>query len=315
MKTIIRLICLVAPAILTGCGGGAANNAAAGDTSYPEAVNEAGAPDPRELVYCRAVEQRVAREDCEDLATADADVRRGAAAFNVPDPMWRGQTVAVHLVMDRRSPEQIEALERRESRNPGVGNVDNQAMQGPPEANLIDEPIDVAGNSAAPQTENRSTVAIEDPTPRRVVSRMGGRPETFSPRIGRFMRAELTGQGFEIRARTAASQEIPRGGSATWIWDVTAREGGSRTLNLITVAEGVVRGRHYPLARTPTLRTVTVEVTLPDRIWDALTALPGWIKLLTGVLVPLGGLLTAWYALPKWKRRRAQRGMAGGQLG
>src|SRR5688572_1834681 len=66
-----------------------------------------------EGIYCEAVEQRVSPEDCEDLTRADAEVRPGAAAFNVPDPMKRGETVSVYLVIDRRSPKEIRIIEER----------------------------------------------------------------------------------------------------------------------------------------------------------------------------------------------------------
>ncbi|MGZ8334016.1 MAG: hypothetical protein ACXWUZ_12850, partial [Allosphingosinicella sp.] len=51
----------------------------------------------------------------------------------------------------------------------------------------------------------------------------------------------------------------------------------------------------------------TVEVSLRDRIWDTLTAAPDWIKAVTAVVVALGGLLTAWYALPWFRRRRREK--------
>ena len=55
------------------------------------------------------------------------------------------------------------------------------------------------------------------------------------------------------------------------------------------------------------MRTVTVEVSLRDRIWDGLTAAPNWIKAVTAVIVAVGGFLTAWYGLP-WRRRRKAAG-------
>jgi hypothetical protein len=291
-----RTIWLAALALLGGCGGGppVTNTASPG----PEPGIGANAGDG---VYCPAVEARVTREDCEDLTRADAEVRPGAAAFNVPDPMRRGQTVQVHLVIDRRSAAIIRRIDPATQADPHPGNEMNGID---PDSNsvagnrAIDDP---GGNAASPPVDE------QPPTPGQIVERLEGTPERFYPPVGRHMRAELVGQGFDIVARSEPSQEIPLGGQATWIWDVTAREGGARSLSLITVVEGVANGRRFVLARTPKVRTVTVEVSLSDRIWDLLTGLPGWIKLLTGVIVALGGLLGAWYALPRRKRNEAGR--------
>lgn len=286
---------LAALALLGGCGGAAVNNNASIDWAPENGAN------PSNGVYCDAVEARVTREDCEDLTRADAEVRPGAAAFNVPDPMQRGQTVQVHLVIDRRSATIIRRIDAAAQidRNPGnemngVG-PDSNSVAG---NQAIDEP---QGNGASPPVDE------QPPTPGQVVERLEGTPEVFYPLVGRHMRAELVGQGFDIVARSEPSQEIPLGGQATWIWNVTAREGGTRSLSLITVVEGVANGRRFVLARTPKVRTVTVDVGWSDRIRDVLTGLPGWIQLLTAVLVALGGLFGAWYALLRKKGGAPQR--------
>lgn len=266
---------------------------------------------PGEGVYCPAVEQRVTPADCEDLTRADAEVRPGAAAFNVPDPMRRGETFEVHLVIDRRSPKEIRIIEEPISDDPTAlnGMGDDPEAKAKAGAETGEDPAANAGTPVedAPPDSNMTGVAKDSaPTPGQVVDRLEGTAERFYPKVGRHMRAELVGQGFDVVAKSEASQQIPLGGNATWIWSVTARKGGPQQLTLITVVEGVAEGRRFVLARTPTVRTITVEVSLRDRIWDTLTAAPNWIKAVTAVIAALGSLLTAWYALP-WFRRRGEK--------
>ncbi|MEO7178166.1 MAG: hypothetical protein ABIW83_04925 [Allosphingosinicella sp.] len=268
------------------------------DNAMDQSALPAG--EPGEGVYCPAVEQRVSPADCEDLTRADSEVRPGSAAFNVPDPMRRGETFEVHLVIDRRSPKEIRIIEEPLPDNPReIGNTND----GDPDAGNAS-----VTNSASPEdgpSENMASAGHEHaaPTPGQIVEPLPGSAERFSPPVARHMRAELIGQGFEIAAETDASQQIPLGGSAEWQWKVTARKGGAQPLTLVTVVEGVADGRRFVLARTAKVRTVTVEVSLRDKIWDGLAEAPGWIKAFTAILVALGGLLTAWYALPWWRRR------------
>jgi hypothetical protein len=287
-KKLAVLPSLVLLSLIAGCGGNQAANNTSGEL-------ESGAQGAG--VYCPAVEARVSPQDCEDLTRADAEVRPGAAAFNVPDPMRRGETFEVHLVIDRRSPKEIRIIEQ------SVPSSDDDTT-----GNASDNGMSVA-NSASSQEkgaqENVTASAGEGsrPTPGQIVDPLEGRAERFSPPVGRHMRAELVGEGFDIAPKTAASQEIPLGGSADWIWSVTARKGGVQPLTLVTIVEGIAGGRRFVLARTPRVRTVTVEVRLSDRIWDVLTGAPAWIKAVTAVVLAVTGLLTAIYAVP-WRRRR-----------
>lgn len=265
-------------------------------------------------IYCEVVEQRVSAEDCEDLTREDRGVQPGAAAFNVPDTMSRGQTVTVHLVVDRRSPRLIGILEvRADAGLPTAGtdmNMDTNMTDGADTNVIGDNPNTNSttangdgGTGNAAGGEEAGGEEDASPTPKQIVNELEGRPDSFNPLVGRHMRAELIGQGFDIVARSEPSQDIRLGGNATWIWDVTAREGGSRSLTVVTLVEGVANGRRFVLARTPKVRTVTVNVSWSDWAMDWLVAAPVWIKAVTAVIVALGGLLTAWYAVP-WFRRR-----------
>jgi hypothetical protein len=275
-----------------------ANNAAA-------SIEDKGGR-PGEGVYCPAVEQRVSPSDCEDLTRADAEVRPGAAAFNVPDPMRRGETFEVHLVIDRRSPREIRVVEESSSADEpeasNAGATDPGAQDAEPALNA-----GASGEEGPAHVNSTRGPEQQAPTPGQIVDPLAGSAERFHPKVGRHMRAELIGKGFEIEAKSEASQQIPLGGNATWIWSVKALQGGSQSLTLITVVEGVADGRRFVLARTPTVRTVNVEVSLRDRIWDTLTAAPAWIKAAAAVIGALGTLLTAWYALPWWRRRAKEK--------
>ncbi|HEX8061608.1 MAG TPA: hypothetical protein VF535_00160 [Allosphingosinicella sp.] len=295
-KKLVILTSLILLGLVTGCGGGedgAANNVS---DSVDDPFGE-----PQVGVYCPAVEARVTPQDCEDLTRADAEVRPGEAAFTAPEPMQRGHTFDVHLVIDRRSPKEIRIIEERLQNVPGeeIGNATNGHGPGTGTGNTTSsEEEDPQDNKAAP---------AEDPvpTPTQIVEPLKGRVERFSPLTGRHMRAELAGEGFEIRAKTETSQQIPLGGQASWVWAVTARKGGTQTLTLVTVVEGVIGNRRFVLARTPKVRRVMVEVSMGDRIWDIIIGAPPWIKAITAIVVAVGGLLTALYAVPLRRRRKA----------
>lgn len=278
--------------LVAGCGGGM------DQSNDASASMEGPVGPPREGVYCEAVEQRVSPRDCEDLTRADAEVRTGEAAYNVPDPMRRGKPVEVYLVIDRRSPREIRVIEAGAPPNPGEALGNSNA----------DDPA--AGNSASAGDQgSQDDMAIQAdeataPTPSQVVEPLEGRTERFQLPAGRHMRAQLVGPGFDIVSKTDESQEIPLGGQATWIWSLTARKGGTQSLTLVTFVEGVADGRRFVLARTPKVRTVTVEVSVSDWLRDLLAEIPGWIKAITAVVVAIGGLLTAIYAVP-WRRRRS----------
>lgn len=307
------LSCLALLGAIAACDRAAmeANNtmASGGDLSGP----------PGEGVYCPAVEQRVSKTDCEDLTRADSEVRPGAAAFNVPDPMRRGETFEVHLVIDRRSPREIRVIEAplEDMTDLNLSATDLNASDlnasGSDLNALDDDPAVNASEADDPAPREKKAGAGREeqaPTPGQIVDPLKGSAERFYPKVGRHMRAELIGKGFDITAKSEASQQIPLGGNATWIWNVKALEGGSQSLTLVTVVEGLADGRRFVLARTPTVRTVTVEVSLRDRIWDTLTEAPAWIKAITAVVAAFGALLTAWYALPWWRRRRKDKGSA-----
>jgi hypothetical protein len=145
--------------------------------------------------------------------------------------------------------------------------------------------------SFTPETE-------DTPTPAETVEPLPGDTVEFQPLVGRFMRAELTGVGFEITAQSPASQEIALDGVTTWNWRVVARDGGERALTLTTVVEGCTGdGQCVPLRSTAQNYTVTVEVSLLGKVRDFLFGLPDWIKIISAILAALAGLIAAGFGL------------------
>jgi hypothetical protein len=168
------------------------------------------------------------------------------------------------------------------------------------------------GSFASQDSRNASSTGVAprpvDVTPEDVVDPLQGETETFTPLVGRFMRAELTGNGFEITPLTDASQEVMRDSVTTWSWRVVAREGGRRSVTLRTVVEGcTAEGQCYPLRSTSQNYDVTVEVGPMGQVQDFLTAAPVWLRLLAGVLAALAVLVGAWFGL----RNAFRKGRAG----
>jgi hypothetical protein len=135
------------------------------------------------------------------------------------------------------------------------------------------------------------------PTPSQRVEPYEGRTETIIPKVGRYMSADLVGDGFEIKAMTARSQEVPPLEQATWEWSVTPKVKGPHFLTLKTVVEGEVEGRRYPLARTETTKRVTVRVGPGDRLADFFDGAIAWLNRMKLLLLAIAGVVGALWLL------------------
>lgn len=288
---------LIAVLLLTGCGGGSKTKAENKSDAIEPATNASTNMSAQPSVDCAAVEKRVSVEDCEVFKRDDAGLRTGVAAFNAPDPMRRGDTTQVTLVIDRRSPREIRVIEGPR----------------PEDVSRSDPNLETAGPNNCPHPEPPAAAAAAGggsaPTPAQALEEAGGTVHQFYPCVGRHMKAELfKHDGLEVVPLTPAQQDIPLHGNATWRWDVTALEGGAQSLTLVIVAEGGPGppDQRLPLARWPPIvRRINVEVSWNDRLLDGVKAAPVWLQALTAVVVALGALLTALYALPRWRRRKA----------
>ena len=128
--------------------------------------------------------------------------------------------------------------------------------------------------------------------------------------VGRFMRAELTGAGFDITPQGPASREVLPDSVTTWTWQVTARQRGTQALTLTTVVEGCPAdgGACIPLRSTTQNYTVNVAVSPVGEVRDVLAGMPDWIKLVSAIVVAFAGLIGAVFSL----RSALRRGRAGG---
>ena len=306
----VSRLLLLAPLFLAACGGPPPGENATDTVAVDE--NLSGDPageSPAPRVFCDVIKERVTTEDCEDLRALRGDVRTGAAALDVPDPMTRGRTSEVTLTVDRRPLRQIEKLD---SVSEGPAGEDHSPRNGgepadPASVNAVEElptTTDSGDSSAAPDDNDPGAL-----TPNQVAAELPGTDHAFRSRVGRYMKATLVGQGFKIRLISPDSpiQEIAAGGQGTWIWEVMPEQDGNRTLTARTEAVGLVNGRTVPLGDGRTSKTIRVEVRAVDQAWDFLTALPGWFKLLTTVLGAAAALLLAWLQLRKHWRNRDQK--------
>ena len=278
-------------------------NAAAMDMNATATLPE------QNLVFCPVVDARVSPGDCDDLKSVESQVQTGVGAFNVPNPMTRDETKAITLVVDRRTPEEIAAIENPEANAIDVEPAENEVA----EANAVDNSAGVAdANEAAvePPPHHAHHANHEPkppqpaPTPKQIVGALEGQTETIAPKVGRFMSADLSGDGFKIEALGSASQEIPPGEQATWQWNVTPTEGGKHTLTLKTVVEGVVGSKRYPLSRTQTIRNVEVKVSWGGWLSDEIHQVIHGLNLLEALLIALGAVVVAALGIWRpWKNR------------
>ena len=286
----MRRLVIAATLFAAACSANeSADNAIEVENLTAENVVAEGAERPK--VECDVIGERVTQEECDDIRALSRDVKTGAAALNVPDPMTRGRRSQVTLVVDRRPlPEirRIEAVPENVMDTVEVSDTsdvieDVNAVASEDDFNAVAS-MEISEPDPSPSAAEDDAPAAE--TPNQVVGQLPGTDYSFPSQVGRYMKAGLAGQGFEIRLISPESpvQEIPAGGQGTWMWEVVPREGGEHTLTARTEAVAIVNGQPKPLGNGQTSKTVNVDVRNLDRAWDFLSALPDWFKLIAGVL-------------------------------
>lgn len=188
-------------------------------------------------VFCAAIEEPASPEDCARFEQLRGRLADGAAAFNAPATVKRGDTVRIRLAADRDA------------------------------------------TSSAPAD---------------AVDALSGDTVRIQTKVGRYMRAELSGDGFRIAALTPAAQDLFTSNAAVWEWDATAVTGGRHVLSLKTWVEtrgpdGTMRPRWLKVEDRP----VTVAVTWPMRLSDGVEATVGWLGRGTNLLKALAALIVA----------------------
>ncbi|MBU3077073.1 hypothetical protein [Sphingomonas quercus] len=298
MRGLVPVLMLL---LVAGCNSesnGAVENVSAEDSA--DAVPPPPPPPPPgALVFCPEVGRRISQQDCDDLTAVADQARQGVAAFNAPEPMYRGKTVTLQLAIGFAPP----------PAEPGEMTPDNVAA-GSNDIAAIGTPDVGEAISNAAAGHNRPEPARVRPvrpvSPSDTVGQLPGKVVSYQPVVGRYMRATLTGEGFAIKARSAEQQELFIGDQTTWEWDVTAEKGERHVLTLKTVVEGVTAdGRHYPLRSTTRNQVIDVKLSTADKLHDWLDAVPGWLKLATAALTGLAALFGA-----VWAVVRAARGTA-----
>jgi hypothetical protein len=140
-----------------------------------------------------------------------------------------------------------------------------------------------------------------------ITSTMPGTSQpTVEPiKVGTFMKARLSGDGFDIRPLSNEEQLVAGDTFTEWSWDVTPRVGGEHKLSLLVTVRLNVPGmgeeqRDYPVKDS----AVNVRVTPAYAIRQFTQTY--WPLLALIVLVPVGAL--AYRALRTSQRRRGLSG-------
>ena len=129
-----------------------------------------------------------------------------------------------------------------------------------------------------------------------------GRPQQFRPKIGRFMSAELTGEGFEISPSGVQEKDLFLSGSAVWRWRVKAVRADRHLLSLSAwVKVKLPDDTLKPVWFKTVHRQVAVPVRFfPERVADFVTdsgdwigRLDAWVKALATLVASLSALLIA----------------------
>jgi len=275
---------VLALALLAGCGQTSESVPEAPPPSASTTSADVQAPPPADAtVFCAEVARRVTPEQCETYVALAQSATQGMAAFNAPNPMQRGEARTLQLAISAPPPP------------PPV------ATPAPPPA----QPAPVQNDLS--RSEAGSSPAAPAQTPADVVNQLPGETVAFKPLVGRFMRAELTGAGFEITKQSPDQQEVTPDSVTTWTWQVVARQGGERSLTLTTVVVGCTEGggECVPLRSTTQNYTVRVAVGPIDQAKDFLLGLPDWIKIVSAIVAALAGLFTAIAAVRAATKNRA----------
>lgn len=307
----MRWICLTAPvmALVAGC---AQESSMSADENAMDVEMAAEEAPEQPKILCPAINVRITEEECADVTALKSDVRPGAAALDVPNPMTRGRSTQVTLIIDRRPLSDIRKLEAEAEAEaepePSTPDPDSMNAVDSLDGNAVATPGPAPSDDVnmVVNTNGEDTDVEAAPTPEQSISELPGQDYGFRSEVGRFMRASLAGQGFKIQLISPedAVLEIPAGGQGSWMWEVTPTQGGVRSLTVKTEAIAVVNDKQIPLGNGQTSKTVMVDVHPIDSVKDFLVALPDWLKLISGALVAATALVIAWFQFRKSLRSK-----------
>lgn len=143
--------------------------------------------------------------------------------------------------------------------------------------------------------------------PAAAVAPLGGTTVEFATKVGRLMRAELGGEGFEVKPLTPAEQDLYAADQVQWEWQVTALAAGDRVLTLKTFVE--IKGEDGTMRPVGEINTEnrTIRVIVPagqgwsDRIDSAIAWMGKGANLAKALAALLGALLAVWLAVKKFR--------------
>lgn len=300
MRIALLALSMILP--LAGCGGGedaTSNNTAMNYVDDPLMANVATdsyvstAP-----AYCDEVKIMTTPSDCEYFTRLREDAKAGLAAFNAPREMWQGEAVPIQLAVSMAPGE---ALVKQYTAASDAVAAEDAALE------------DSIDNKASSESEPSSRDAwVKEPPgeppppadvlagPAQTVRAAPGATIPFVPIVGRFMRAELSGAGFDVKPLSNRDQEVTESGTTVWNWQVTptAALGTIQRLTLTTAVLAVGSdGKTRVLSTSVTNKSVVVKVTAIDRARAALKEIPVWIGYLTAIVSALAALFLAWRKL------------------
>jgi hypothetical protein len=204
-------------------------------TTSSELAAEAPIVAGDDVAFCDEIQRRVTAADCAYFTELADRAEAGAAAFNAPGEMTRGQSLTISLAIGYPPPVAPPA----DAEAP-ADDVAAETTPPAPGASAQPAPDPTADDRSADDGPGAEPPASAPPlTPAEAVENLPGETVEYTPLIGRFMRAELTHDGgFEVTQVSPASQEVIPGDITIWTWRVRARDDGLRRLELKTVVEG-----------------------------------------------------------------------------
>jgi len=296
--------------LLPGCAKNESSSAVDTGASASAETKDTAPAASAGLVPCPEVGRRLTQQDCDDLTGVANNARAGVAAFNAPDVMVRDKPVVLELAVGLPQPDGSPAAPDENATandaNPAVSNEADTADSGDSSADASEDDNADVTEANRPRAHHHALAPARPTEPPRpqtlqdIVGELPGKVVSYSPVVGRFMRATLTGAGFTIKPLSSPSQEVFRDSQTVWQWEVTALKPDPHILTLTTVVEGVTQdGTHYPLRSTTRSQSVKIERTIGQKIWDAIDIIPDRLKAITALIVALTALVTAIIALRK----------------
>lgn len=246
----------------------------------------------QEAIFCAEIERRIGVQECDDLTTLADRAALGAAAFNTPNPMRLGEAHTLQLAISfapSPEPETPDDVLDVQEAAPSEGEAP------------LDATSDVGGEfgagAEARAVEDRPSLSSPPPpSVSETVDALPGETVEYAPIVGRSMRAELSGAGFDITPLSPASQGVFEDSVTTWEWQVIARTGGARSLTLKTYVEYCnAEGECEQLRSTTHNHQVEVTVGLMGRL-QAFLGGSIWRQLLVGAM-GAGLALAAWLGM------------------